>query len=219
MGKNYEDTKKMKAGNKKTSAGRGSKKAQKREKTNRFLGIFTVVVVVATFVAVIVFYTIYFRFAHYGKKLTYEASRIYAFGTGQDMKELIPPGYVKKYEESSKVLGIDDIQDIYIGKFRDFVWDKVGDIDNVDCHIKDIQAVSNVEIIATKFAENGVLDVTQYRQVDADWIITGKNDEKITVQVQVYVLKCNDGWYVDYVQLPNEITSGEGKSEDASGEE
>ena len=42
----------------------------------------------------------------------------------------------------------------------------------------------------------------------AEWIVTGKAGEVITLQVQEFVLKCDDGWYVDYVLLPAAVDSG-----------
>lgn len=124
------------------------------------------------------------------------------------MAEYIAPGYIKQYEEKSKVLSISDIQDIYITKFRTYVNDKIGDIDKIECKITDIKAVSNVEDLKQTFADNGVKGVSQYRSVDAEWIVTGKAGEVITLQVQEFVLKCDDGWYVDYVLLPAAVDRG-----------
>ncbi len=159
-------------------------------------------------IVIVVFYVIYFRFAHAAKELAYETADMYAFGTGKDMAEYIAPGYIKQYEEKSKVLSISDIQDIYITKFRTYVNDKIGDIDKIECKITDIKAVSNVEDLKQTFADNGVKGVSQYRSVDAEWIVTGKAGEVITLQVQEFVLKCDDGWYVDYVLLPAAVDSG-----------
>lgn len=190
---------------------------KKKNKTNRndiqgknsgskFLKIFTVVLAAAIVIAGTVFYVIYYRFAHHARKLAGQTAQIYAFGNGDDMKELIPPGYIKSFEDKSKVLGINDIQDIYIDKFQNYVEGKIGDIDKIECDIKEIQAVSNVEDIKQTFEENGVVGVSQYRSIDADWIVTGKDGRKITVRIQEFVLKCDDGWYVDYVQFPEEIS-------------
>ena len=134
-------------------------------------------------------------------------ARIYAFGDGGEMADMIAPGYVKKFEDSSKVLSVSDIQDIYINKFRAYTDEQVGDIDTIECKVTDIQAVSNIEDVQQQFADNGVKGVSQYRSVEADWIVTGKDGGEVTVHVQECMLKCDDGWYVDYVRMPDEIDS------------
>lgn len=85
------------------------------------------------------------------------------------MADMIAPGYVKKFEDSSKVLSVSDIQDIYINKFRAYTDEQVGDIDTIECKVTDIQAVSNIEDVQQQFADNGVKGVSQYRSVEADW--------------------------------------------------
>lgn len=92
-----------------------------------------------------VFYVIYYRFSYQADKLAKETARIYAFGDGGEMADMIAPGYVKKFEDSSKVLSVSDIQDIYINKFRAYTDEQVGDIDTIECKVTDIQAVSNIE--------------------------------------------------------------------------
>ena len=133
------------------------------------------------------------------------------------MADHVAPGYIEKYESKSKVLSVSDIQDIYIGKFRTYVDEKIGEIDKIECKITDIQAVSNVEDLQQAFEDNGVKGVSQYRTVDADWIVTNKNGDEVTIHIQEAVLKCDAGWFVDYVLLPEEI-SGIGSPE-AVGEE
>ena len=154
-----------------------------------------------------VFYVIYYRFSYQADKLAKETARIYAFGDGGEMADMIAPGYVKKFEDSSKVLSVSDIQDIYINKFRAYTDEQVGDIDTIECKVTDIQAVSNIEDVQQQFADNGVKGVSQYRSVEADWIVTGKDGGEVTVHVQECMLKCDDGWYVDYVRMPDEIDS------------
>lgn len=175
--------------------------------SSRALRILIKILAVLIVLVIVAFYVIYYRFAHAAKKLAYETANMYAFGSGKDMAEYIAPGYIKQYEDKSKVLSISDIQDIYITKFRTYVNDKIGDIDKIECKITDIKAVSNVEDLKQTFADNGVSGVSQYRSVDADWIVTGKDGDEITLQVQEFVLKCDDGWYVDYVLLPADVDS------------
>ena len=133
------------------------------------------------------------------------------------MADHIAPGYIEKYESKSKVLSVSDIQDIYIGKFRTYVDEKIGEIDKIECKVTDMQAVSNVEDLQQAFEDNGVRKVSQYRTVDADWIVTNENGDEVTIHIQEAILKCDDGWFVDYVLLPDEI-SGIGSPE-AVGEE
>lgn len=213
--KDNRENKGSKDGKEKSGAGSG-----------RTLRILIKVLAVLIVLVIVVFYAIYYRFAHVAKKLAYETANMYAFGSGKDMAEYIAPGYIKQYEDKSKVLSISDIQDIYITKFRTYVNDKIGDIDKIECKITDIKAVSNVEDLKQTFADNGVNGVTQYRSVDADWIVIGKNGDEITLQVQEFVLKCDDGWYVDCVLLPADVDSGsadgagaETESDDADGAE
>ncbi len=88
---------------------------------------------VAIVVTFTVFYVIYYRFSYQADKLTKETARIYAFGDGSEMADHIAPGYIEKYESKSKVLSVSDIQDIYIGKFRTYVDEKIGEIDKIEC--------------------------------------------------------------------------------------
>ena len=175
------------------------------KKRQRFLKILIAVLGIAIIVVLAVFYTVYYRFAHAAKELARETADAYAYGNGDTMADLIAPGYVESYESKSKVLSISDIQDIYIDKFRTYAEGKVGTIKKIDCNITDIQAVSNIEAVQKEFESNGVKGVSQYRSVGADWIVTGKEGDQITVQIQEYMLKCNDGWYVDYILFPEEV--------------
>lgn len=190
---------------------------KEQEKRNRFLKKLIVVLAVAIVVTFTVFYVIYYRFSYQADKLTKETARIYAFGDGSEMADHIAPGYIEKYESKSKVLSVSDIQDIYIGKFRTYVDEKIGEIDKIECKVTDMQAVSNVEDLQQAFEDNGVRKVSQYRTVDADWIVTNENGDEVTIHIQEAILKCDDGWFVDYVLLPDEI-SGIGSPE-AVGEE
>lgn len=182
------------------------RKDEKKPGNYRRLRIFTIVLGVVVVLVLIVFYGIYYQFAYAAKDLTKKSANIYAFGKGENMKALIAPGYVEHFDGSSEVLTVADIQDIYIGRFRSYVNERVGDIDDIDCRITDIMAVSNVDDVSGQYAENGVKGLSQYRSVNADWIVTGKDGGSVTIQVQVCVLKCDDGWYVDYVLLPEEIS-------------
>lgn len=177
------------------------------EKRNRFLKRLIVVLAVAIVATFTVFYVIYYRFSYQADKLTKETARIYAFGDGSEMADHIAPGYIEKYESKSKVLSVSDVQDIYIDKFRAYADEKIGDIDKIECKITDIQAVSNVEDLQQAFEDNGVKDVSQYRTVDADWIVTNENGDEFTIHIQEAILKCEDGWFVDYVMLPDEISN------------
>ena len=190
---------------------------KEQEKRNRFLKKLIVVLAVAIVVTFTVFYVIYYRFSYQADKLTKETARIYAFGDGSEMADHIAPGYIEKYESKSKVLSVSDIQDIYIGKFRTYVDEKIGEIDKIECKVTDMQAVSNVEDLQQAFEDNGVRKVSQYRTVDADWIVTNEKGDEVTIHIQEAILKCDDGWFVDYVLLPDEI-SGIGSPE-AVGEE
>lgn len=190
---------------------------KEQEKRNRFLKKLIVVLAVAIVVTLTVFYVIYYRFSYQADKLTKETARIYAFGDGSEMADHIAPGYIEKYESKSKVLSVSDIQDIYIGKFRTYVDEKIGEIDKIECKVTDMQAVSNVEDLQQAFEDNGVRKVSQYRTVDADWIVTNENGDEVTIHIQEAILKCDDGWFVDYVLFPDEI-SGIGSPE-AVGEE
>lgn len=190
---------------------------KEQEKRNRFLKKLIVVLAVAIVVTFTVFYVIYYRFSYQADKLTKETARIYAFGDGSEMADHIAPGYIEKYESKSKVLSVSDIQDIYIDKFRTYVDEKIGEIDKIECKVTDMQAVSNVEDLQQAFEDNGVRKVSQYRTVDADWIVTNENGDEVTIHIQEAILKCDDGWFVDYVLLPDEI-SGIGSPE-AVGEE
>lgn len=182
------------------------------DKRNGFLKKLIIILAVAIVVTFTVFYVIYYRFSYQADKLTKETARIYAFGDGEEMADKIAPGYVEKYESNSKVLSVSDIQGIYIDKFRAYVDQKIGDIDKIECKITGIQAVSNIGDLQQAFEENGVKGVSQYRSVDADWIVTDKDGNEVTVHIQEFVLKCDDGWYVDYVLFPEEI-SGIGSPE------
>lgn len=189
----------------------------KIDKRNSFLKKLIIVLAVAIAVTFTVFFVIYYRFSYRADRLTKETARIYAFGDGSEMADHIAPGYIEKYESKSKVLSVSDIQDIYIGKFRTYVDEKIGEIDKIECKITDIQAVSNVEDLQQAFEDNGVKGVSQYRTVDADWIVTNKKGDEVTIHIQEAVLKCDAGWFVDYVLLPEKI-SGIGSPE-AVGEE
>lgn len=190
---------------------------KEQEKRNRFLKKLIVVLAVAIVVTFTVFYVIYYRFSYQADKLTKETARIYAFGDGSEMADHIAPGYIEKYESKSKVLSVSDIQDIYIGKFRTYVDEKIGEIDKIECKVTDMQAVSNVEDLQQAFEDNGVRKVSQYRTVDADWIVTNENGDEVTIHIQEAILKCDDGWFVDYVLLPDEISGI--SSPEAVGEE
>ena len=159
----------------------GQSKERNSNEKSGFLKKLIIVLAVAIVVVFAVFYVIYYRFSYQADKLAKETARIYAFGDGGEMADMIAPGYVKKFEDSSKVLSVSDIQDIYINKFRAYT--------------------------EQQFADNGVKGVSQYRSVEADWIVTGKDGGEVTVHVQECMLKCDDGWYVDYVRMPDEIDS------------
>lgn len=193
------------------------------ERRNGFLKKLIIVLSVAIVATFIVFYVIYYRFSYQADKLAKDTARIYAFGSGEAMAYKMAPGYIEKYESTSKVLSVSDIQDIYIDKFRAYTSEQVGEIDKIECKVTGIQAVSNVEDLQQEFADNGVTGVTQYRSVDADWIVTGKDGAEVTIKVQECVLKCDDGWYVDYVRMPDDINSmstpvdtGDADSEDTT---
>ena len=42
--------------------------------------------------------------------------------------------------------------------------------------------------------------------------MTNENGDEVTIHIQEAILKCDDGWFVDYVLLPDEI-SGIGSPE------
>ena len=207
-----------KKSNKKNDADMDKDVKAKVDKRNSFLKKLIIVLAVAIVATFTVFFVIYYRFSYRADRLTKETARIYAFGDGEEMAEHIAPGYIEKYESNSKVLSVSDIQGIYIDKFRAYVDSKIGDIDKIECKINDIQAVSNVEDLQQAFEDNGVKKVSQYRTVDADWIVTNKNGDEVTIHIQEAVLKCEDGWFVDYVMLPDEI-SGIGSPETATEEQ
>ena len=184
----------------------------KVDKRNGFLKKLILVLAVAIVATFTVFFEIYYRFSYQADKLTKESARIYAFGDGEEMADKIAPGYIEKYESNSKVLSVSDIQGIYIDKFRAYVDQEIGEIDKIECKITGIQAVSNIGDLQQAFEDNGVKGVSQYRTVDADWIVTNKNGDEVTVHIQEAVLKCDDGWFVDYVLLPEKI-SGIGSPE------
>lgn len=187
----------------------GKHKSEQKEKirnTNRLLAVITVVFGVASLVVFIACYVIYHEFAYDAKKLARQTANIYTFGTGENMEKLIAPGYVTYFDGEAELLSVKDVQNIYISNFQQYVEDKIGEADAVECNITNIMAVSNVEDFSQQFADKGVQGVTQYRSVSADWVITGKDGGELTVKVQMFVLKCSDGWYVDYVMLPDEIS-------------
>ena len=182
---------------------RKAREAEEKAKERRSTRIYTAVIVAFVLLGVVLFASGRIQASNEAK----ETARIYAFGDGGEMADMIAPGYVKKFEDSSKVLSVSDIQDIYINKFRAYTDEQVGDIDTIECKVTDIQAVSNIEDVQQQFADNGVKGVSQYRSVEADWIVTGKDGGEVTVHVQECMLKCDDGWYVDYVRMPDEIDS------------
>ncbi len=55
-----------------------------------------------------------------------------------------------------------------------------------------MQAVSNVEDLQQAFEDNGVRKVSQYRTVDADWIVTNENGDEVTIHIQEAILKCDE---------------------------
>ena len=134
----------------------GQSKERNSNEKSGFLKKLIIVLAVAIVVVFAVFYVIYYRFSYQADKLAKETARIYAFGDGGEMADMIAPGYVKKFEDSSKVLSVSDIQDIYINKFRAYTDEQVGDIDTIECKVTDIQAVSNIEDVQQQFADNGV---------------------------------------------------------------
>ena len=111
----------------------GQSKERNSNEKSGFLKKLIIVLAVAIVVVFAVFYVIYYRFSYQADKLAKETARIYAFGDGGEMADMIAPGYVKKFEDSSKVLSVSDIQDIYINKFRAYTDEQVGDIDTIEC--------------------------------------------------------------------------------------
>ena len=105
----------------------GQSKERNSNEKSGFLKKLIIVLAVAIVVVFAVFYVIYYRFSYQADKLAKETARIYAFGDGGEMADMIAPGYVKKFEDSSKVLSVSDIQDIYINKFRAYTDEQVGD--------------------------------------------------------------------------------------------
>jgi cell division protein FtsL len=200
-------------------AERNSKKASAKKKrdtqkdSGKFLKILICILGAAIVVVIVAICVIYYQFAYNAKKIAKETAKIYAFGDGDEMAEMIPPGYVESYEEDSQVLSISDLQDIYIGKFQTYVNDKVGNISDIECKITDIKALSNVADIRQDFEDNGVNGVSQYRSLEADWVVTGDEGAQCTIHIQEYVLKCDDGWYVDYVLFPDEVSETDLDSE------
>lgn len=194
-----------------------SKKGRKDEKKggHRRLKIFTAALGAAVVILLLVLYVVYYQFAHEAKRLTKSAANVYAFGTGENMLTLIAPGYADYFDAKSQALSLGDIQSLYISRFQSYANERVGEIEDIDCRITDIMAVSNVEDVESMFAQNGVDGVSQYRSVNADWVVTGK-DGSITVQVKVCVLRCDDGWFVDYVLLPDDISGMDQTDDDSS---
>lgn len=178
----------------------------KEQKKHRALMIVTIILGVAIVAVLIGIYVIFYRFAYNAERLAEKSAKVYAYGSGENMATLIAPGYIEHFEGKSEVLSISDIQDIYISQFQTYVEERIGEIKDVKCDIGEIQALSNVEDLRQGFADNGVSGVSQYRSVTADWILTGDNGDELTIPVSVYVLKCDDGWYIDYVKLPDDIS-------------
>lgn len=180
--------------------------ADKSRRRNRALAVVTIILGIAIVAVIAVICVIYSGFVGDAKKLAKRAANIYAFGDGENMTSLIAPGYIEYFDGKSEMLSVSDIQSLYVTNFRTYVKAKIGEIDDIECRITDIMAVSNIDELTQQFADNGVQGVSEYRSVDADWVVTGEDGGEVTVQVKVFVLKCDDGWFVDYVLLPEEIS-------------
>lgn len=147
-----------------------------------------------------IFGGLYLGFVYSSSRIADKAVAIYESGTGADLKKLIAPGYVKYCEENFNSISVEGMQQSHINDFRSMVYDKVGDVESIEAERNSIVTLSNVDELADEFAEYGVLGVKKYRYVDMTWHVSGSNGTA-DIAVKVYVLKCEDGWYLDFVDF------------------
>lgn len=145
----------------------------------------------------------YIGFVHSCNSIAKKAVAIYESGTGEDLKELIAPGYVKHCEETFSSMSVAGMQQSHINDFRSLVYDKVGEVKSIKAERDAILTISNVSDLAGEFAEYGVNGVTKYRCVKMTWHVVGDKGET-DAKANVYVLKCDDGWYLDFVEFESE---------------
>ncbi len=179
------------------------KKVKGKESKNKANNIGRIIITTAVICVLLVcgvFGGFYLGFVYSSNRIADKAVVIYASGTGEDLKELIAPGYVKYCEDNFKSMSVEEMQQSHINDFRSMVYDKVGDIDSIEAERKGIVSVSNVDNIADEFAEYGVLGVEKYRYVDMTWHVSGSNGTA-DIDVKIYILKCEDGWHLDFVDF------------------
>lgn len=178
----------------------GTKNKESKSKENGTGRIIITTAVVCVLLVCGIFGGFYLGFVYSSSRIAEKAVTVYESGNGEDLKNLIAPGYVKYCEENFDSVSVAEMQQSHINDFRSSVYDKVGDIESIEAERNSIVTVSNVEELADEFAQYGVLGVKKYRYVDMTWHVKGSKGTT-DMNVKVYVLKCEDGWYLDFVDF------------------
>jgi hypothetical protein len=155
--------------------------------------------IAAIILTVIIFAGAYLAFVHSSKKVVNETAKVYASGSGEDLVELICPQYVSYYKENYNFSDINNTYQGYVDEFRAEV-SEAGDIQDIDVDIDNIMGISNVDELASEFAQYGVTGVTKYMEVDMTWHIDGQ-DSDIDVGATAFIMKCQGKWYLDYISF------------------
>ncbi len=188
-------------GNKEINMADKKNEKNNEEKKNNTGKVIIITAAVCVVLVCMIFGSVYMGFVYHSSRIADKAVEIYESGNGTDLKNVIAPGYVKYCEDNFKYMTVDDMQQTHIDDFKSRMQDKVGTIQSIDAKRNAVVTVSNVDELVSEFAEYGVDGVEKYRCVDMTWHVTGdKGTADITAQV--FVLKCKDGWYLDYVDFP-----------------
>ncbi|MGN0395766.1 MAG: hypothetical protein ACI4EF_10400 [Coprococcus sp.] len=179
------------------------KKSETKEKKSGTGRVIVITAVICVLLVCSICGIIYFGFVYSSSNIADKAASIYATGTGEDLKDIIPPGYVKYCEENLNSMSVAEMQQIHIDDFRGIVYEQIGEIKSIDAERQEILSVSNVGEFADEFAQHGVKGVKKYRCVRMIWHVNGSNGT-VDIPAEVYVLKCDDGWFLDYVNITEE---------------
>lgn len=194
------DKEKEKKANSQKIENKETKNKKSKSKGNGTGRIIMTTAVICVLIVCGIFGGFYLGFVYSSSRIAEKAVTIYESGNGEDLKNLIAPGYVKYCEENFNSVSVEGMQQSHINEFRSKVYDKVGEIESIEAERNSIVTVSNVEELADEFAQYGVLGMKKYRYVDMTWHIKGSNGT-MDMNVKVYVLKCEDGWYLDFVDF------------------
>lgn len=159
--------------------------------------------IAAVMIAIVIWSILYFTLVYSSKRVILNVADVYTDGTGEELAELIAPGYAAYFEETYSYASFVQLQQQYIDSFRGELAPYVGELQEIDVEIEALITISNPSDFTESFEMVGIQGVSQYKQIEMVWHVTGTEGSK-DICAQAFVLKCDDGWFLDSVTFAYE---------------